>query len=94
MIRELLILTGDRAELVGGSGPGEGNVFLDGSPVCDDGWGSPDATVACRMAGWVKYIYRTGQQNTQGFVKFQAVQTHRHPLCQYFHLQEFTTLLK
>ena len=27
----------------------KGNVFLDGSPICDDGWSQEDATVACRF---------------------------------------------
>ena len=27
----------------------KGNVYLDGSPICDDGWSHEDATVACRF---------------------------------------------
>ena len=27
----------------------KGNVYLDGSPICDDGWSLEDATVACRF---------------------------------------------
>ena len=27
----------------------KGNVYLDGSPICDDGWSLKDATVACRF---------------------------------------------
>ena len=26
----------------------KGNVYLDGHPICDDGWTREDATVACR----------------------------------------------
>ena len=35
-------------KLVGGSGPHEGNVFVNGRPVCDDGWDDNDARVVCR----------------------------------------------
>ena len=38
-------------ELQGGSFPSEGNVFVNGKPVCDDLWDNNDATVACRMLG-------------------------------------------
>ena len=27
----------------------KGNVYLDGSPICDDGWSQEDATVVCRF---------------------------------------------
>ena len=27
----------------------KGNIYLDGSPICDDGWSQEDATVACRF---------------------------------------------
>ena len=42
---------GDKIELRGGSVPTEGNVFLNGKPVCDDKWDKKDATVACHMLG-------------------------------------------
>jgi len=38
--------------LDGGSRPGEGNVFVNGEPVCDDSWDDVDARVACRMLGY------------------------------------------
>merc|ERR1719458_2164890 len=41
-------------ELVGGSGPHEGNVIINGQPVCDDGsfeYGTQNAQVVCRMLG-------------------------------------------
>lgn len=41
----------DTIELRGGSVPPEGNVFLNGKPVCDDKWDKKSATVACRMLG-------------------------------------------
>ena len=42
-----------KIELRGGSSPAEGNVFMNGKPVCDDMWDKNDATVACRMLGYV-----------------------------------------
>ena len=41
----------NRVELRGGSNSKEGNIFVNGSPVCDDYWDEPDAVVACRMLG-------------------------------------------
>ena len=34
--------------LVGGTNATNGNVFISGSPVCDDGWDLNAANVACR----------------------------------------------
>jgi len=50
-------------QLVGGSKPGEGNVVVNGVPVCQEGWDARDARVVCRMLGfpfgfptkWAKY---------------------------------------
>jgi len=38
--------------LTGGSSPYEGNVLVNGLPVCDDYWGDANAEVICRMLGW------------------------------------------
>ena len=38
-------------ELRGGSLPSEGNVYVNGAPVCDLGWGKEEAAVVCRMLG-------------------------------------------
>ena len=40
--------------LVGGDGRTYGNLFVYGSPVCDDLWNNNSATVACRMLGFKK----------------------------------------
>ena len=52
---EIPVIAGSPPEvvsLVGGSRVGvqlyEGNVYVDGFPVCDAGWDGQDATVACR----------------------------------------------
>jgi hypothetical protein len=39
--------------LVGGSSVTEGNVYIDGRPVCDDFWSQNDAIVICKMLGFV-----------------------------------------
>ena len=38
--------------LEGGSSSNEGNLFINGQPVCDDSWDNNDASVACRMLGY------------------------------------------
>jgi len=50
-------------ELRGGSGSHEGNIFLDGRPVCDDGFsgeesGHENAIVVCRMLGFESGTFR------------------------------------
>ena len=42
-----------RVDLRGGNVPTEGNVFVDGQPVCDDSWDLSDAVVTCRMLGYI-----------------------------------------
>ena len=39
-------------KLLGGPNPAEGNVFIDGLPVCDDAWDEHDGKVACRQLGF------------------------------------------
>merc|ERR1712106_36620 len=41
-----------KVELRGGTSRKEGNVFVNGKPVCDDMWDKDDATVVCRMLGY------------------------------------------
>ena len=38
-------------QLQGGSFPSEGNLIVNGKPVCDAEWDRNDATVACHMLG-------------------------------------------
>ena len=39
--------------LVGGSGAHEGNVHVNGMPVCHYSWDLPDAWVTCKQAGYL-----------------------------------------
>ena len=43
----------DAVSLQGGPTAYEGNLFIKGEPVCDDGWDENDANVACRMLGYL-----------------------------------------
>ena len=38
-------------KLVGGHRASEGNVVVNGYPVCQEGWDGRDASVVCRMLG-------------------------------------------
>jgi len=51
---------GTQVTLQRGSRPGEGNVFINGQPVCDDAWDDTDAGVVCRQLG-----YSSGSSTTQ-----------------------------
>ena len=44
---------------------GEGNVFIDGKPVCDDDWDLNDAKVACRQLGFSNAVRATAGKNTK-----------------------------
>ena len=46
-----LALTIIQIELINGSVPNEGNLYVNGRPVCDHEWDNNDADVACRMLG-------------------------------------------
>ena len=39
-------------ELLGGESEWQGNVYVDGKPVCDDGWDINAGKVACRQLGY------------------------------------------
>ena len=45
----LLIISILEVTLVGGSGPYEGHIFVNGLPVCDDGHNDQNALVVCRF---------------------------------------------
>merc|ERR1711990_1047062 len=53
-------LRGGPAEL--GGPVAEGNVFLDGNPVCDDNWDVLDAKVACRTLNYNTGIPHVGSK--------------------------------
>ena len=45
--------------LVNGQGPQEGNVFVNGMPVCDDHWDLKDAWVVCKQLGYASVVSAT-----------------------------------
>ena len=56
-----LLLSG----LIGGTKDSEGNVFIDGKPVCDDNWDLNDAKVACRQFGFANAVRATKGKDTK-----------------------------
>ena len=44
--------------LVGGDEESYGNLYFGNYPICDDGWNNTSATVACRMIGFEKVIFK------------------------------------
>ena len=50
--------------LIGGTKDSEGNVFIDGMPVCDDYWDLNDAKVACRQFGFRNAVRFTAGKDT------------------------------
>ena len=56
----LLIISILEVTLVGGSGPYEGHIFVNGLPVCDDGHNDQNALVVCRFVEtqpfWLKKL--------------------------------------
>ena len=51
--------------LIGGTKGSEGNVFIDGKPVCDDYWDLNDAEVACRQFGFSNAVRATAGKDTK-----------------------------
>ena len=51
--------------LIGGAKDSEGNVFIDGKPVCDKNWDLNDAEVVCKQFGFRKALNFTKGKNTK-----------------------------
>ena len=77
LVQTLLTLLNDllpgSLSLVGGSGSHEGNVHVNGMPVCTSSWDLPDAWVTCRQAGFlgvsqVKRYSHFGQVSSLGIM--------------------------
>eukprot|EP00092_Neocalanus_flemingeri_P010631 GFUD01011453.1.p1 GENE.GFUD01011453.1~~GFUD01011453.1.p1 ORF type:complete len:228 (-),score=64.47 GFUD01011453.1:46-729(-) len=47
--------------LLGGSNSKEGNIYVNGRPVCDDEWDLKDATVACKSLGFKNAVKFTAE---------------------------------
>ena len=48
----LYSILGVPIKLIGGEGEMQGNVYVDGKPVCDDNWNENAGKVACRQLGF------------------------------------------
>ena len=46
------LFLGNAIRLIGGEAEGQGNVYVNGKPVCDDGWNINAGKVACRQMGY------------------------------------------
>ena len=42
---------------------GEGNVFVNGKPVCDNNWDRKDGEVVCKQLGFPGLIHVTNKSN-------------------------------
>ena len=51
--------------LIGGIKDSEGNIFIDGKPICHDGWDLNDAKVACRQSGFINVVRVTTRKYTK-----------------------------
>ena len=51
--------------LIGGVKDSEGNIFIDGKPICDDYWDLNDAKVACRQLGFANAVNATQSKHTK-----------------------------
>ena len=59
------MFVGDSIRLIGGEAEGEGNVYANGKPVCDDGWNINAGKVACRQLGYSGVLeIRSGEYDT------------------------------
>ena len=56
-------------KLIGGEGDETGNVYVDGKPVCDDGWNINSGKVACRQLGYSDVLSITSSEYDTYFNK-------------------------
>ena len=48
----MIFLLGNQTNLQGGTGPNEGNIYVDGIPICPGGFGWDEADVVCKELGY------------------------------------------
>ena len=65
----LLTLSIVEVTLVGGSGPYEGHIFVNGLPVCDDGHNDQNALVVCRFVKTLSFLTQVDHSFDLEFLK-------------------------
>ena len=59
------LFLGSAIRLLGGEGEQQGNVYVSGKPVCDDGWNINAGKVACRQSGYTGVLeIKLGEYDT------------------------------
>ena len=74
----LYSILGVPIKLIGGEGEMQGNVYVDGKPVCDDGWNENAGKAACRQLGFTGVEQITSGEYGKLFQKKNLVSLEKH----------------
>ena len=65
-------------KLIGGESERQGNVYVNGKPVCDDGWDESAGEVACRQLGHGGVEQITSREYGNYFNKWNLLSLEKH----------------